>query len=208
MTCCGLFYPLKEQVKWWLAIDGGNAPTLEINLQTSELRGGEDGMLMGGWSTATGKIATARCAAAITFTVGTQTTDLPFIGLPTPDFIQRCDTGTKDAGQRYVATVKSKPFIWGGLLHEWGVLQSALLVSADPDGSIEMKLEKDLGVDDTPTGPKSCAPKGAETMTFIPLDNIVMAEAHAIQIVLTDGDPDKNWAAQRVDIQPSLGGRA
>ncbi len=203
VVCCGLYYPNKQQVKWWLSVDGGNTPTLEITLQTSELKMMPDGMLGRGWSTATGKIATARCAVALRFTVGNLTTDLPFIGTTTPDFAQRCDTGTTDNGTAFTATIITKPFAKVGLLGRFGVLDSYLLTTADTAGSIKVGLIRDQGVE-TKLNPTtiSLAPKGTETDVITHLDDLVIGECRTLSIMLTDNGAT-NWRAQRLDIKVS-----
>lgn len=210
VICCGVFYPFKEQVKWWISVDGGNTPTLELVLQTSELKAAEDGQLGGGWSQADGKIATARCAAALTATVGNQTTDFPFVGLAAPDFVQRCDTGTTDNGTAFTARIVTKAFCWASLLRLWGSLNVGLLATANALGSIRVSLIKDLGVERQPLAPgviTSLAPVGSETMVVKPFDNLTLSEMTLTQVELTDGTANQAWDAQRLDLLPSLEGR-
>ncbi len=202
LVCCGVYYPYKQQVKWWLSVDGGNTPTLKINLQTSELRSMPDGSLGRGWSTATGKIATAQCAAALTYTVGNVTTDLPFIGLPTPDFVQRCDTGTDDNGTAFTGSITSKPFFMAGLLNKWGVLVGGLLATADANGSIQMTLIRDEGLETLATAVTSLAPTGTEVEVVIPFDALALSGLRALQVKIADGTAGKNWQAQRVALKP------
>ncbi len=203
VKCCGLYYPNKQQVKWWLAVDGGNTPTLEITLQTSELRMMPDGRLGRGWSTATGKIATARCAASLTFTVGNLTTELPFIGTTTPDFALRCDTGTTDNGTNFTATIITKPFIKMGMLGRFGVLDSYLLTTADAAGSVKVGLIRNEGVETKLTQTTiSLAPTGTETDVVVHLDDLVIGECRMLSIMFTD-DHAANWRVQRYDLKLS-----
>lgn len=203
-VCCSMFYPYKQQVKWWIAVDGANTPTLCITLQISELKLQPNGELRGGLSTSTGLAGQAQCAAALTYTVGNATTDLPFIGLTTPNFIQRCDTGTTDNGTAYTATIIGKPLFLVGLLNRWRIRAASLLANADANGSITVGLIRDQGLETKVTDPISLAATGSEEQVIIPFDDLVISELHCVQLKLTDGTASKSWSAQRVDLKPSL----
>jgi hypothetical protein len=201
VVCCGLYYPNKQQIKWWLAVDGGNTPTLEITLQVSELRSMPGNTIGRGWSTATGKIATARCAAALTTTVGTLTTDLPFIGTTSPDFALRCDTGLDDNGTAFTATITSKPLAVQGLLGRFGILDSYLLTTAAA-GAITVRLSRDQGVETVQSSVASLAPVGAETDVITHLDDLVLGACRTVSVTLTDNGA-ANWQVQRFDAKVS-----
>lgn len=212
VVCCGVYYPYKDQVKWWVSVDGGNTPTLAIVLQASELQhatsGNEyTGELRGGLSLMTGLQAQAQCAAAITLTVGNQTTDIPVIGLPTPNFLQQCDTGTDDNGTAFTATLTSAPIVAAGVLNKFGILDSGLLATADANGSISMTLVRDMGVETATPVVNSLAPVGSESQIYFRNDSLVLADCHSVQVTLTDGAASKNWQAQRIDLKPSLAER-
>lgn len=203
LVACGVYYPYKQQVQWFVSVDGGNTPTLAIIIQTSELKQRPTGELGGGISLFTGKRAQALCAAALTFTSGNQTTDFPFIGLTTPDFAQRCDTGTDDNGTAFSPLILSKPQFQAGLLNKWGVRAATLLGTADAAGSVILSLVRDEGVETHATLAASLAPAGSETQVLKDFDDLVMSEARSIQIQLTDGITGHNWQAQRVDLKSS-----
>lgn len=203
VVCCGLYYPNKQQVKWWLAVDGGNTPALEINLQTSELRGMPDGTIGRGWSTATGVMATARCAAALTFTVGNLTTDYPFIGTATPDFALRGDTGTDDNGTAFTGSIQTRPFCQAGLLARFQVMAANLLATADANGTVKVSLVRDEGLETKASAVLSLAPAGTETEVVKMMDDLVLGELRLLSIKIADGTASKNWKAQRLDIKLS-----
>lgn len=199
-----LFYPYKQQVKWWVAVDGSNTPTLCLTVQISDLKLQQNGELRGGISTSTGLAAQAQCAASLTFTVGTFTTDYPFIGLTTPNFVQRCDTGTDDNGTAFVGTIVSRAIFLVGLLNKWRVRGATLLAESDPNGSIKVGLVRDEGLETKFTANMSLAPALAEDQVILPFDDLVLSELHCVQVKLTDGTSNKNWRANRIDLKPSL----
>lgn len=210
LVCCGAYYPRKEQVQWTLSVDGGNTPTLGLGIQTDELKEDEEGYLRGGLFTFDGKKAQARAMAALTLTSGNLTTDVPVIGLPTADFALITDSGTKDNTTSFVGSVVGRPRYAGGLLQLWQSMKAALLVTADALGSVRLDLLKNQGSGIGRYGvATSCAPGPAnEAQKTLVFDNEVLAEASCIQVRIIDGDVDKDWAAQRVDISPMPGGDA
>lgn len=213
VVCCGAFYPYKQQVRWWLSVDGGNAPSLCIVIQASELQHKyvpntyqSTGELTKGVSTTTGLAATATAVAAITSVLGTQTTDVPFIGLPSPNFIQQIDNGTDDNGTTFTATIKSKPLFLAGILNKWAVRATSFMGTADANGAITVGLIRDEGLETkfSSSPITSLAPVGTEAQVIIPLDDLNISELRSVQILLTDGVTGKNWQAQRVDLKPTL----
>lgn len=204
LVCCGLYYPYKEQVIWYLTVDGQSTPTIGIKVQLSDMELQPTGELRGGISTITGLQATARCAAALTYTNGNQTTELPFVGLASPYYIQRCDTGTTDDGTSYTATIITKPVFAAGLLNKWRVRSLGLLATADSSGSIKVGIIRNQGVETKYTTSVGLAPTGSETQIVTIFDNLDMSELRCAQVVLTDGFPNKVWEAQRIDMKPSL----
>lgn len=201
LICCGCFYPRKQQVLWWLSVDGGNTPTFGIRLQTSELTMVNNDEMGRGWSTFTGSMAAVRCAAALTVTVGNLTTDVPFIGKTTPDFVQQCDTGTDDNGTAFTGTIVSAPQYLATTLNKWGVVEAGLLATADAQGSIILGLVLDQGaMTGYTSAATSLAPVASEPQVVKNFDDALIGEARAVQLSLTDGAAGKNWAAQRVDL--------
>lgn len=210
-VCCVAYYPYKQQVIWWVSVDGGNTPSLGIKLQTSELQqlpipGAYQytGELSKGLSLITGLEAQAQCAATLTFTVGLLTTDIPFIGLTSPNFIQRTDTGTDDNGTAFTATIKTKPMFLAGLLNRFRVRTGAILATADPNGTIKVSLIRDQGIETAPLEITSLAPIGGESQVIIPFDDLRLSELKSVQVELTDSTPAKEWAIQRIDLKPTL----
>ncbi len=189
----GCFYPYKQQIHWWVAVDGANSPTLKLVLQVSEVRQTTDavgGSGAGrGWTTATGRIAQAYAVSVFTELVSiggvTSISERPFIGLTSPDYIQRCDVDSTDAGVAYVATIITRPYFVTGLLNRWGIMRVALLAAANSSASITVQLIRDFGVENSQSITQSLAPVGAETFVVKDFDNLVMSGGTAIQIKFT-----------------------
>jgi len=188
----GVYYADKQQVIWWIAIDGSNTPNYVIKLQVSELRAqsasGGNGVGRG-WSVATGRIAEAVTASVLTEIVSIngvpRVSDRPFIGLTAPDFIQRCDVETTDAGVPYRAIIRTKPYILAGLLNKWGAMTAALLATANATNNILVKFIRDFGKE-TNQILTPLAPEGTEDQVIKVFDDLVMSNAATIQVEICD----------------------
>lgn len=188
----GVYYADKQQVHWWLAVDGQDQPSMQIVLQVSELRAqhlaGGNGVGRG-WSIATGQIGQALCAAVLTEIVTidgvAQVSDRPFVGMLSPFGIQRCDTWDTDGGIPYRAILRTKPFLAAGLLNKWGAMCVALLATAHASASVVVKLIRDFGVE-TFSVTTPLAADALETDVIKQFDNLVMSEATVIQVEISD----------------------
>jgi hypothetical protein len=189
-VACGCFYPYKQQAHWWVAVDGNDRPNFKIVNQVSELRlmGGDS--VGRGWSTATGTITEAATVAILTEVVSidgvSSISQRPFAGLSEPNFIQRCDTEDEDAGDPYVATIITKPYIMAGQLNEWGAMVASVLAEANSNYNVAIYLIKDFGTETSPAITVDLAPVGSESEVFRLLDNSRMSEARSIQVKITD----------------------
>lgn len=185
----GVYYPYKQQVHWWVATGTSNTPDLKLVLQVSELQPAANGGTHRGWSLATGTIATATTAAVFTETVveegDTVLRELPFIGINTPDFIQRCDVATTDAGVAYVAVIRTKPFFLSGLLNRWGAMAATLLSSANAATGIVVKLIRNFDIEEASVT-RDLSPEGVEEFVIKDFDNLAISDNRSIQIEFTD----------------------
>ncbi len=189
----GFYYPDKQQVKWCVATDGADTPnfglTLHVDHTTSD---GGDG-LNGGWVVATGRSTEAWCSTIVPETVVDQDTGStylsfrPYLGLDSPDFIQRGDTGDTDAGQTYQAIIRTKPYIVAGLLNKWGAMCAALLAEPNSDQRVTMdvKLIRDFGKE-TNYITTDFVPDTTEELVIKQYDNLHMSSATTIQIEFSD----------------------
>lgn len=188
----GVYYPDKKQVKWWVAVDGSDTPMETLVLQINQVRSDGDGTQRG-WAIATGRSTEAYCSVihpeTITDTVtgAPRLTFLPYIGLPNPDFIQRTDIGSLDAGQEYVARIRTKPYILAGLLNKWGAMAAALLAQPndDPDVQIAVRFIRDFGKEVVQTF-TDFTPDATEEQVIKIFDALALSDARVIQIEFVD----------------------
>jgi len=185
----GVYYPFKQQVCWWIAVDGADRPNLVLKLQVDQIRWSEDsGAAWRGWSIATGRIAEAYCSSILSeITIVNSVVNLsghPFIGLSAPDLLQRCDVNTTDAGVPYRATIRTRPIFAVGLLDRWGAMTAALLATARV-GNVVVKLIRDFSKE-TAQVAVDLSPEGTEDYVIKALDDLSMSEAKCLQVEFTD----------------------
>jgi hypothetical protein len=189
----GVYYPYKRQVHWWLATENADSPNFKLVLQVSELQQIDESSVGRGWSTATGRITEAYCAAILTEVVSvngvTTSRDRPFIGLNTPDFIQSCDKETvvEDAGVPYRAFVRSAPILFTGLKTQWGVMATSVLAAVNPNTEVKVSLIKNFGQEEQFVN----VPLDAQTnepYVMVQQDNLRLSESIAIQVQFADPD--------------------
>ncbi len=187
-----VYYADKQQVHWWIATDGADRPNFKIVLQVTELQpqkvAGGNGVGRG-WSIATGRIAEAACVAMFTEIVSingiSQVSDRPFIGLTSPDFIQRCDTESTDAGVAFRAIIRTRPYIAAGLLNKWGAMTAALLATSNVSSTLAVSFIRDFGKEST-TVSTGLAPTAAEEQVVKVFDDLRMSGATTIQVEFAD----------------------
>jgi hypothetical protein len=185
----GCWYPYKQQVHWWIATSGAERPNFKMVLQASETRPIDNNAVGRGWSTWDGLITEAAAVAVFTEVViingVTQLSDRPFVGLASPNFIQRCDVEATDAGTAYTATIRTRPFFMTGLLQQWGAMSAALLAVTNAAKSLVVKFIRNYGTETNPVTTTLTAP-GAELSTIKNFDDLRMSEAICIQVEFTD----------------------
>lgn len=188
----GVYYPYKRQAHWWLALEGSMFPNYKVVSQITEHQQAPDGGVRRGWSTATGRITEAFCASILSELLNingiTALRNRPFVGLSSPDYIQRCDTESiiTDAGVAYVATIVTSPFFTAGLLSNWGVMTGALLASANTGTSIKVSLIRNFGLEETAGYTVDLSPVGTEPFVTRQLNSLVLSESVSIQFKFTD----------------------
>ncbi len=186
----GVYYADKQQVHWWIAIDGATTPNYEIVLQVDQTVS-EAGSLSRGWAVATGKRATAYCSAVLTETLYINTfqtlSNRPYIGLPTPDFMQRSDTGSDDNGTTFVAQIITKPYLPAGLMNRWGVMRGALLAAAADSTTLSVQLIRDYGLELSPYEQLiDLTPVGTEETVIRDLETLTSSACTAVQVWIQD----------------------
>lgn len=194
----GVYYPDKQQVHWWVAVDGEDKPILRVLLQVDQIRSDAEGTNRG-WCTATGKSSEAWCSTIVPETVldeETGSTTLvfrPYIGLPDPYYIQRMDSGHTDAGEVYVAKIVTKPYFITGLLNKWGAMTAALLAepNEDPTTLVNVKFIRDFGRETNLVVTDFVPSADGESLVIKPFDNLRMSQSIAIQVEFSDyEEPD------------------
>lgn len=191
----GVFYPDKQQIKWWISVDGNEAPSLLVTLHCDLVRSQADGTKRG-WTIATGKIARAHASTvfpeAVTNELGaTQLTYRPYIitgGVDDGVVLLRCDITNEDDTEVYRAHIISKPFIRKGLLNEWGAMESALLAAANDDTTVQISLKfiRDFGREESAEVITDFVPVNTEDPVIKYFDNLKMSEAKSIQVEIED----------------------
>lgn len=188
----GVYYADKQQVRWIVAADGLDVPSLGLTLQTNEITSTPNGATRG-WSLVTGHLPQAYTLAIWNELIvneegGVTLSGRPMYGFTTPDFIQRGDITNTDAGQTYHAKVRTKSFITAGLLNQWGAMTGALLATANDTDSVMVSFIRDFGRFglDTQSTTTDLAPAGIEPYVVKTFDELQISECIGIQVQFED----------------------
>lgn len=210
VVCCGLYYPDSQQVRWWISVDGGNTPSLEIILQTDKCRESEDGIRRG-WATATGPSATALCACLFASNINDNTARnlilRPVVGLTgAAASILRLDTGTDDAGTAYYAKVKTKPYSFAGILNKFGIMAASVLAKAASGVTLYVRAIRDFGLE-TLDRSTTLTAASSETHVVKPLDSLSFSELSTVQLQFGDDPAESSasagtWEVNAIAIKP------
>lgn len=204
-----LFYPFKHQVKWWIAVDGGNTPTKQIVLQTNKMRQSELG-LRRGWSTATGDASKALCATLFASNIEANAarniTLKPLIGLGgAAASIMLLDTGTTDAGVVYRGKLKTRAIAVADALNWFGVMAAAIVAKASTGVTLYLKALADFGLISL-TKSNSLTAAGSETHVVKQYDSLSLSHLQTVQFQLGDDPADAatpagDWEVNRLIIK-------
>lgn len=206
----GIYFPKKQQVRWWIATNSSNIPDLMIVLQTNRVRSTEDGDRRG-WSIWTGPSAAAISVCLYADNIDSNTArsrDLvPFIGINGSGLIWRTETGHDDNGTVYTARIVTKPYTPVGMLHQFEVKSSSILMKAVDDAVINVSLIRDFGLEHKTVTDISCTPSdNGETQIIAPLSDLSFAELRTAQVELLDTDiPTARWEANEFSLRWSTG---
>lgn len=188
----GVFYPYKQQIHWWVAVDGANTPSLKLVLHLAHMRVAPDGRLYGSWALADGYIASAFCSAMLTDPVSLAGTAAlsyrPFIGKQVTAAMQRCDVGPTDDGTAIAPVIISRPFLLDTIVAMWGITRGTLIAAANATRSLGIQLIKDMGVEANPPTPVvvPLAAAGTETLVVKDMDALVLSELRMVQVKVTE----------------------
>lgn len=207
-----VYYPAKKQVIWNLATGSSNVPDTAIVLHVDKSRSFADGVRKG-WSVWTG----TRAAALRMFLFADNIEDgvarsralVPFACLDAGE-VHQCDTGIDDDDTAYAATLTTKPFVMGSILHQFEVRAAALLATAVTDAAVDVTCVRDFGLEETRTVENvTFTAADAETDVIRLLDDFKGAEMHVAQFSIADVEtPAATWAINRLDILGTQGAKA
>lgn len=206
----GLFYPQVRQVKWWVSVDAGNTPTLQLNLQTNHMQSDQQGVRRG-WSIATGAVGEGLCACLFATNIEANTARVlrlkPLIGRGgTAASILMLDTGTVDIAAVYRGHVLTKPYILQSILDRFGVMTGAVLATAANGISVFLRVIKDFGTDEN-TVSTQLDPDKLEDFVIKPLDDMGLSDIRAMQIEFGDDmtnltTPLGTWELHQIAYRP------
>jgi len=188
----GVYYPDKQQVHWWVSINGEDKPNYRIVLQVNRIESDNEGTNKG-WSVHTGRSSFAWSSCIVPETVldessgSVSLTFRPYIGMDSPEFIQRMDSGNTDNGEPYVAKIVTRPYFITGLLNRWGAMTASLLAvpNDDPTTQINVKFIRDFGKEESGVI-TDFVPDVGESLVIKPFDNLKMSSSIAIQVEFSD----------------------
>ena len=229
VPCHGVFYPDKQQIHWWVAINGSVYPNAKIILHVNRTKTTENGVRRG-WSTVPegDRIAAAHCS--VMHSINVDSTDarsvtlVPFIGLTQwsvsgvaqRNLVQRCDVNNTDGAVSesdtdgyYRARVKTKPILIGGLLQEFEVLAGELLAAASAAAHLTFNTVKNFGKDEGETAEIDLTPDRNETYVLRSLNDLNAAKLQWVEFewgdLRTDLTYDKFWQIVAVQFKVTPG---
>lgn len=188
----GVYYPDKQQVLWWLSVDGADTPNIRLRLQVSEVRSDDDSTQRG-WSIDTGDITEAYCSTIVPQLVDDESAgsvvlaSIPYAGFNGANKVQVTDVNSTDNGATFQARIVTRPYLVAGLLNRWGAMTAALLAQPNSDATvtIDVKCIRDFGKE-TNFVNTDFVPDSTETSVIKVFDNLRMSEAKSIQFEFAD----------------------
>jgi hypothetical protein len=229
IPCHGVYHADKQQVHWWVALDGSNYPNAKIVFHCNRAVRTDSGVRKG-WVTVPigNRIATAHCS--IMFASNVESTDarsvrqVPFIGkeewtvlgVTKRDLFQRCEVGntdcltTGDVSAYYNGRVRTKPYLTAGMFNQFGVLTGSVLAVASDSAIITVRAIKDYNAELSDEADVSLAPSEARESTVIRrMENLNLSEITALEIEYGDLRPDLSpnayWELQKMQFKMTNG---
>lgn len=202
-----VYYPDKQQVHWWVATGSADIPSLRLVLQTDDTRINEEGVQFG-WARHSGGTVAGLAACLFSTNIESNTTRSlnlkPFVAVG--NTVQMMDTGNTDNGVTYTATLTSHPFLVSGTtINQFAFRTVTVIGDANANAAVAVGLIRDFGLE-TNTKERTFAPELSETLVIKDIDDLVMDEARAIQIQLTDGSENTGqWTIHHIALRPTTG---
>lgn len=189
----GMYYPDRDQVHYWVALDGASTPNYKLVFQIRDGRRSEEGV-RGGWVPHDRASSTALCAALYAANVDTAAARslslLPVLGLPsssTPKLLQG-DVGTTDDGVLVLGSAVGKAHSPSGLLRQIGVMAATVVGPAETGRVTTVDLIRDYGRQ-TASEDVDLSPLSGQSHAIVPLDNARLSELRTVQIGVRSGSP-------------------
>lgn len=184
-----IYYPFKQQVIWFVAVDGANTPTLGLKSQITELRQ-EGADVKRGWSFVTGLLATVTTATLYTEQLFDTSgrpylSTRPLLGYAKPNYLLRADLGDDDNGTTFQARIRTRPFFVSGSLLDQSGFRSGGLFGTANGARMQVSFIRDFEAETSLVPTTLTSPHG-ELYVTKSLDNLVMEEAIAVQIEFGD----------------------
>ena len=209
VACSSLYYPLRKQVYWNLAVSGGNTPTKRLVLHIDKSRPFADGVRRG-WAVWTGNIAKALTMCLFSDNIEANTTRsrrlVPFIGLEGLGFVHLCDTGITDNAITYEAKITTKPYWLKTILQRFMVDKAILVAKATASALIDVNCIKNFSLETTSTVSNiSFAASGSETDVIKELDDFKGSDLQVVQFQFVDvASPAARWELNHFSIREKL----
>lgn len=220
----GVFDAEKNEVHWWIAVDGAEHPNMKIILNIDNTID-EGDVVRGGWTTVPvgDYLSNAHCSVMAAENVATTDPRSPTLrpvigkeafGSPVQDdYIQRCDVGNRDTGLADATSIyrgrgRTRPFMVSGLLNRHGIMACAVLAEALTAGVGESSEVTIKGIRDFGLEPLSkqvdLAPAGSEEHVIKVKDEFSFSELTALQIEFGDLDTNltpSDWALNLMEFK-------
>lgn len=229
IPCHGVYHADKQQIHWWVALDGSSYPNAKIILHCNRSVRTEAGVRKGWVTVPVGnRIASAHCSTM--FSANVESTDprsvrkVPFIGkaewtvgsTTVRNLWQRCEVGNTDAltagdvSCYYNGILKTKPYTAGGLFNQFGILSGAVVAEASAGAIVTVRAYKNFNADLPDEADVSLTPSGAaETTVIKTLDDLGLSEITALEIEFGDLRPDLSpsayWEVQKLEFKMTPG---
>lgn len=187
LTAWGLWFPDRNQVKWWIAINGSNTPNFVLTLDVTEQFLDEDGDLRGGFTTEDGNWAAAMCGCLFSTTMSAtrSRTRVPYVGRTSATEILRYDESvTSDNGTTFQAYTTSGAL--AAETHLFELQRSYLRAGASSGVSIQQSLVRNFGDETARTSTVSLTASGSETTVLRKFEDAALQDADAVQVTLGD----------------------
>lgn len=193
---CGVFYPDKQQMQWWVPLDAATKTSHTIVANIREFRFTDTGARRG-WAHYTGNYATnVHCACLFADNIDAGAARslvlVPFLGRTSGAEIYRTETTNQDNGTNFQARLTSKPFIFGNLLQKFAIRAATLMAKVSTGVTVQVTMNRNHGLESQNFSFVLTA-DGAESRVIKENSEVKISSVKALQVTLGDA------AAQNAD---------